>query len=140
MASTILGQEYSFIDNKLTINGVEMFSVSNVSITESQEKTMNFGAGAHAVSTGKQKKIVEFSFDLSLKDIERLMLLFPLLNVTDLPEVLITYFMNNGTNKHLWVITGAHLTSDGVETALDDTEARRTYSGVAAKVTHQRLA
>ena len=136
----ILGQSYSFVDAKVTVLGVELFSPSNIVATETQAKTNNYGSGNRPVSRGRAKKEYEVSFDLSLKDTERLKVLSPTGMLTDLPIGIASILLDNGVDaKHRIDLTGFEFGSDGVEMAQDDTEARRTYDCMCADIVSQKL-
>lgn len=135
----ILGQEYSFVDAKLTVLGIELFSCSNIKAIETQEKTNNYGMQARPVSRGRGKKEFEVSFDLSLKDVERLKVLLPGLNLTDIPAGVASVILNNGINKHRIDLIAFEFSSDGIEFADGDTEARRTYDGICADIIMTKL-
>lgn len=135
----ILGQEYSFVDAKFTVFGIELFSCSNFVATETQEKTNNYGMQGRPVSRGRGKKEYECSVDLSLKDVERLKALTPLLNLTDIPFGFATLTLDNGVNKHQIILTAFEFKSDGIEISSDDTEARRTYEAICADIEMLKL-
>ncbi len=135
----ILGQAYSFADAKLTIAGLEMFSVSSVTATESQTKANNYGTGEYPASRGRGVKESEVSFDLSLKDVERLAILSPTGILTDLPMSISTLLLDNGVDKHEFTFLAFEFTSDGIEFAKDDTESRRSYSGICSKIESKKL-
>jgi len=136
----ILGQSYSFTDAKVVIAGVEMFSASAINVTESQEKTNNYGLGNNPVSRGRRKKEYDVSFDLSLKDVERLKVIIPGGSLNDLPISVASIILDNGVDaKHRFDLTGFEFSSDGLEISLDDTESRRTYTGICADLISTKL-
>ena len=130
----ILGQEYSFVDGKLIIAGVELFSCTTLKIVEKQTKTNNAGNSDRPVSRGRGLKEYEISFDLSLKDIERLKILSTTGMLTDLPMTQAIWLLNNGVNKHETIATGFEFQSDGIEMATGDTESRRTFDGICGAI------
>ena len=136
----INGQSYSFVDAKVTILGVELFSASNIVATETQVKGNNYGSGNRPMSRGRGKKEYEVSFDFSLKDVERLKVLSATGMLTDLPVGTASILLDNGVDaKHRFDLIGFEFGGDGLEIALDDTEARRTYDCMCADIISQKL-
>jgi len=135
----INGTSYSYKDAKLTIAGLEMFSVSNLKATVTQEKTNNYGAGANPVSRGRGKKEYDVSFELSLKDVEKLQLVSPTGLLVDFPMSNAIILLDNGIDKKEILLTFFEFNDDGIETALDDTEMKRTYAGICADLIITRL-
>ena len=139
-AANILGQAYSFADAKLTIAGIECFSVSNIVMTVTQEKTNNYGSGTRPVSRGRGTKQYEASFDLSLKDTERLKVLVATNDLTDLEPTSAILLLDNGIDgKHEWTAVYFEFTDDGVEAAQDDSEMKRTFGGMMSDLVSVKL-
>lgn len=128
------GVAYSYKDAKLTIAGLEMFSVSNIVGKVTQEKTNNYGSGSLPVSRGRGKKEFECSFELSMKDTEKLQKLSPTGLLIDLPTTNAIVHIDNGTDKTEFVMSFFEFNDDGLETALDDKEMKRTYAGICGNI------
>lgn len=138
--ANILGQAYSFADAKVTIAGIECFSVSNIVATNTQTKTNNYGSSPRPVSRGRGKKEYEASFDLSLKDTERIKAIIPTGDLTDLPATTAIILLDNGVDgKHQFTLPFFEFGDDGIETTQDDTEAKRTYSGIMSDLISVKL-
>jgi len=135
----INGTAYSYKDAKLTIAGLEMFSVSNIKATVTQEKTNNYGAGANPVSRGRGKKEYDTSFELSLKDVEKLQLISPTGLLIDMPMTNAIVLLDNGFDKKEIVMSYFEFKDDGIEAGLDDTEMKRTYAGICADLIINKL-
>lgn len=135
----INGQSYSFTDLKLTILGVELFSCTQLTAKENQEKTNNYGSQSKPVSRGRKKKEYEVSLDLQLKDVERIKSLIPGGSLNDMPPNLAKALLDNGTNKHEVALSAFEFATDGIEMALDDSEARMSYTGICADVIMNKL-
>jgi len=134
-----LGQAYSFTDLKLTILGVELFSCTQITVKENQEKTNNYGSQGKPVSRGRGKKEYEVSLDLQLKDVERIKALIPGGSLNDMPPNLAKALLDNGTDKHEFALQAFEFAGDGLEMALDDTEARMTFAGICADIISNKL-
>jgi len=138
--ANILGQAYSFADAKLTVAGIELFSVSNIVMTVTQEKANNYGQGSKPVSRGRATKQYEASFDLSLKDTERLRAIIPTSDLTDLPATAAILLLDNGIDgKHEFTATFFEFTDDGIEATQDDTEMKRTFGGIMSDLISRKL-
>lgn len=135
----INGQAYSFTDLKITVLGVELFSCSNIVATENQVKTNNYGSQGKPVSRGRGKKEYEVSLDLQLKDVERIKSLIPGGSLNDMPPTPVKALLDNGTNKHEFTLFAFEFAADGLEMALDDTEARKTYAGICSDIASVKL-
>ena len=135
----INGKSYSFSDLKLTIAGQELFSASNVVGKVTQAKTNNYGSGNKPVSRGRGKKEFETSFELSLKDVEKLQTLSPTGLLVDLPMTSAILLLDNGTDKKEIVFSFFEFADDGIETSMDDTEMKRTYDGTCADIIINKL-
>ena len=137
--ANILGQSYSFVDATVTVLGLELFSPSAINVTETQAKTNNYGNSDKPISRGKGKKEYTVSFDLSLKDVERLKALIPGGSLNDMQANVATILLDNGTNKHRITLLAFEFASDGLEISLDDTESRRTYDGICSDMISQLI-
>jgi hypothetical protein len=136
----VLGQEYSFVDLKLTIFGVELFSCTDFTAEETQEKTNNYGNGNRPFSRGRKQKEYNVSIDLSLKDVERLKVLSPTGSLTDLPVGTAIALLDNGVDAiHSFTLPGFEFNSDGIKTSQGDTESRRTYDCICADIISKKV-
>jgi hypothetical protein len=132
--ANINGQEFSFVDSKLTIAGVELFSATTITAKEKQEKTNNYGNQPQPVSRGRGKKEYEASFDLALKDVLKLKRLSATGKLTDLPASNAIIFLDNGTDKYEIVLPYFEFSEDGLDIKDGDTEARTTYPGIMSDI------
>ena len=135
----INGQAYSFTDLKLTILGVELFSCTQITAKENQEKTNNYGSQSKPTSRGRGKKEYEVSLDLQLKDVERIKALIPGGSLNDMPPNMAKALLDNDTNKHEFSLLAFEFATDGLEMSLDDTEARMSYTGICADIISNKL-
>jgi hypothetical protein len=138
--ANILGQEYSFTDSTLTILGVELFSCTAFTATETQAKVNNKGMSNKPISRGRQSKEYSVSMDLSLKDVERIKQLIPGGSLNDMPANIATLIIDNGVDSKTSItLLAFEFGSDGIEFAVDDTEARRTYEGICSDIIFLKL-
>ena len=138
--ANVLGQEYSFVDATFSVMGIELFSLSSITATETQEKTNNKGASNKPVSRGRGAKEYEVSVDLSLKDTQRLKALIPGGSLNDMPAGIATLILDNGVgDKVSFQLIAFEFGSDGIEMAVDDTEARRTYDAICSDIVFTQL-
>ena len=56
-----------------------------------------------------------------------------------MPPNLAKALLDNGTNKHEIALSAFEFATDGIEMALDDTEARMSYTGICADVIMNKL-
>ena len=135
----ILGQAYSFADLKLTLWGVEMFSPTAIVAKVTQEKKNNPGMGTKPASRGRGIEVFDVSFDLSEKDVQRLTPLAPggmLHNLPPTPGILLG---DNGTDKVEFTLTAFEFQTDGVDTAVEDTELKQSFVGICAGIQRRIL-
>lgn len=135
----ILGKSYSFTDLSVVIAGVEMHSVSSITANVTQEKTNNYGTGTSPVSRGRGKEEYEVSFDMSMKDVNRLRPLAPSGKLNKIPYSTVVITLDNGDDVTVIKLTAFEFSSDGIDFAQDDTEARRTYDGICANITFNQF-
>lgn len=132
-------QAFSFVDARVTIGGLELYSVTNIVAKETQEKMNNYGNQPQPQSRGRGKKEYECSFDLSLKDVLKLKRLIPSGKLTDMPATTCIIFLDNGFNQYEVVLPAFEFMEDGLEFADGDTEARRTYPGIMSDIVFTEL-
>ena len=137
--ANINGNAYSFVDAKITIAGIELFSATNIVAKLTQDKTNNYGNQPEPQSRGRGKKVYESSFDFSLKDIQKLKALIPSQNLTDLPVSTCVIFLDNGTDQYEITLPFFEFSEDGLEMSDGDTEARKTYAGIMSDIIFQQL-
>jgi len=134
--ANILGTEFSFVDGKLNISGIDFYSGTNVKMTSTQEKKNNAGMSVNAVSRGRGMKEHDVSFELSLKDTVRLRNLIPSRSLLDMPPSAAIYIMDSLDSKRVVTASFFEFTNDGVEVATGDTEARFTYTGICSDISN----
>lgn len=130
----ILGQAYSFSDAKLTLWGIDIFSCTQITATNTQEKRNNPGMGDKPASRGRGIKNYECSFDLSEKDVERLAAISPTGDLTDLPMTTGFLILDNGTDKVKFTFKAFEFGSDGIEASVEDTEFKRSFPGICSDI------
>jgi len=138
--ANILGQEYSFVDATFTVLGTEMFSLSAFTATEAQAKVNNYGSSNKPVSRGRGKKEYTVSVDLSHKDVERIKAIIPGGSLNDMPAGVATLILDNGVDSKVsFTLLAFEFASDGIEIAMDDTEARRSYDCICSDIIYVKL-
>lgn len=132
--SLINGQAWSFVDSRITAWGVEMYSATQITATEKQDKTNNYANQTSPVSRGRGKKEYEANFDFALKDTLKLRKLSPTQKLTDLPPTTCLIFLDNGIDTKEFTLPFFEFLEDGLEFGDGDTEARRSYPGIMSDI------
>lgn len=130
----INGRAFDFAQIVATILDVPITSISAVTYVEEQEKENNFGAGSRPVSRGHGAINANASVDISMNDIEALRDAAPDGSLLKIPsfDIVVTFLNEQRVIKH--VVKNCEFLDDGVETAQDDKDVKRTFALVASHV------
>lgn len=137
--ANINGNSFSFVDAKVTIFGIELFSVSQITATGSQDKVNNYGNQPEPQSRGRGKIEYEASFDCSYKEMRKLKKLAPGGKLTKLPPTSCVIFLDNGTDKQEIVLPTFEFKDDGLEFGDGDPEARRSYPAIMSDIIETQI-
>lgn len=94
----INGTAYTHADIKLNIAGQPIVEISEISYSDNQEITLNYGTGNQPTSRGFGVVAYEGSITVSMKEMERLRALSPTGRVQDIPDfpIIVAYATDSG--------------------------------------------
>lgn len=130
----INGKAFSAADISLLVAGINLASISALTITESQEKTNNKGFSDEPTSRGRAGKEYECSMDIAYKDVIKLRNLSPTGSLLDLPMFEILGILDNGIDISRIRVKNCEFTNDGLEVSEGDTEIKRTFDLIIAGI------
>lgn len=128
------GKSFSSADIVVVVNGIEVASVSNLSILETANKVNNPGFSREPVSRGRVANEYTCSIEMSYKDVLKLRNLVATRRLTDLPLFEVLAVMNNGIDVTRIRARNAEFLEDGIEVAEGDGEVKREYPIIIAGI------
>lgn len=130
----INGKAYDYTQISIAILGGVIYGVTDISYTEEQEKTNNFGTGNRPVSRGQGAIDASGSMTISMNDVEALREVSPNRSLLQLPafDIVVVFGNSQAVRKH--VLKNVEFTNDGVETSQGDTDIARTFDLVLSHV------
>lgn len=123
----INGTAYDYTQIVVNILGVSVAGITDISYSEEQEKTNNFGTGNRPVSRGRGAIDASGSMTISMNDVEALRDAAPNGSLLQIPAFDVTVTFGNAQKVVTHTLKNVEFTSDGVEAATGDTDISRSF-------------
>lgn len=128
------GKAFSAADITVTVNGIDIASVSTLNIVETADKQNNYGFSTQPTSRGRGFDEYTCSVEMAYKDVQKLRNLSFTRRLVDLPLFNVLAVMDNGEQVARIRARNAEFMEDGIEVAGGDPEVKREYPLIIAGV------
>ena len=131
----INGKQYSHAEIVFQVSGVPLVSMSDLTFSQTQDKTFNHGTGELAVSYGIGKKNpAEVTFTLALNEVQALEAASPNNEILDIAPFDIPVTIPNGTNVYSMIIKNFMFTEQSTSSDVDTTDIKVSFTGTASHI------
>ncbi len=136
MAGQVLinGKAFAASNIVVSVNGVNIASVSTLNIVETADKQNNYGFGRQPTSRGEGFTEYTCAVEMAYKDILKLRNLSSTRRLLDLPMFDILAVLDNGETIARVRARNAEFLEDGLEVSGGDPEVKREYPLIIAGV------
>jgi hypothetical protein len=128
------GKSFSAADIIVIVGGIDIASVSALSIVETADKQNNYGFSTQPTSRGTGYTQYTCSVDISYNDIQKLRNISATRRLMDIPLFDVLAIMANGEQVARIRARNAEFMEDGIDVAGGDTDVKRTYPLIIAGV------
>lgn len=132
------GVEYDFTQIRVSLLGVTLAGVKEITYTTEQEKSNNKGSGVEPVSRGRGAKDYSGSLELAMTDVLALRAASPTGDLTDLPPFTIVVTYLNSKQFITDTLTQVEFTSDGSGGSEGDTDITTTLKMLPGGIEYGR--
>ena len=136
MAGQVLinGKAFSASDITLTVSGIDIASVNNLTVTEAATKENNYGFASEPASRGEGPTEYTCTIGIAWKDVLKLKNIAPLRRLTKLLMFNVLAVFDNGETISRIRVRNAEFMEDGFEVAQGDTQVIRDYPLIIAGI------
>jgi hypothetical protein len=131
------GRAYDYSQIVVNMLGLPVVGVSAVSYSEEQEKTNNYGTGNRPVSRGRATIQASGSIELSMNEVEAIRNSTLTGSLLGIEAFDITVTFGNIQNPVTHVLKNCEFLNDGVETAVDETDIKKSFDLVISHVVYR---